>query len=326
MQAIIFTHPGEPSVLHKTEIARPIPQSEQILIKVHATALNRADTLQRQGKYPPPPGESEILGLEIAGEAVAVGSGVHDIKVGQRLFGLVAGGGYAEYCLLDHAMAIPIPDDWDYIQAAAIPENFFTANETIFELGRLKAGETLLIHAAASGVGTAAIQMACIVGAQVYATAGSALKCEKVLALGATAAVNYKTTDFVPWLMQQTGEQGVDVVEDFVGKAYLMKNLSVLKPGGRLIQVATMSGAMAEIDLRVLMSKRLQLIGSVMRNRSVQDKRAITARFKQRWWPMLCKGAIQPVIDSVYSWDDVSAAHARMEANENIGKIVLKIR
>jgi putative PIG3 family NAD(P)H quinone oxidoreductase len=306
-------------------VPRPIPQPDQLLVKVHATALNRADTLQRRGKYPPPAGESTLLGLEIAGVVVAVGPHVREFKPGQRVFGLVGGGGYAEYCLLDQGVAMPMPDDWDFVKAAAVPETFLTANETVFELGQLKTGESLLIHAAASGVGTAAIQMAHAIGAQVYATVGSDIKCEKVLALGATAAVNYKTTDFVTWIMQQTEGTGVDVVEDFVGKDYLMKNLSVLKTGGRLIQVSTMSGAITEIDLRVLMSKRLQLIGSVMRSRSLQDKREITTRFKKRWLPMLVDGTIQPIIDRVYPWQDVVAAHTHMESNENIGKIILKV-
>jgi putative PIG3 family NAD(P)H quinone oxidoreductase len=325
MHAVVFDKFGEPNVLYIGNVDKPIPGPGQILVKVHATALNRADTLQRRGKYPPPAGDSTIMGLEIAGLVAAVGKNVENFKLDDKVFGLVGGGGYAEYCLLDAQMAMKMPSNWDFTYAAAIPEVFLTANETAFELGQLQTGQDLLLHAAASGVGTTIIQMAKNSGANVYATVGSEEKATFVLQLGATAVANYKTTDFLPWIMQQTNQRGVDVVEDFVGKDNFTRNLAALKAEGRLIQVATMSGATTEIDLRTLMSKRLHLIGSVMRSRSLVDKRAITKRFIDRWWDKLIAGEIKPTIDKVYDWHDVIAAHERMESNANIGKIVLKI-
>lgn len=325
MHAVVFDKFGDPEVMYIGTAERPIPTADQLLIKVHATALNRADTLQRRGKYPPPAGDSTIMGLEVAGEVVAAGPDVNNFILGDRVFGLVGGGGYADYCLLDAQMAMRMPADWDYVYAAAIPEVFLTANETVFELGQLLSGQDLLLHAAASGVGTAVIQMATSIGANVYATVGSEEKGEFVSQLGAKAYTNYKTTDFLPWVMQQTNQQGVDVVEDFVGKDNFARNLSALKPAGRLVQVATMSGATTEIDLRILMSKRLHVIGSVMRSRGLTDKRAITKRFVDRWWDKLTSRKIKPIIDKVYDWQNVVEAHERMESNANIGKIVLKI-
>ncbi|MBY0544645.1 MAG: NAD(P)H-quinone oxidoreductase [Gammaproteobacteria bacterium] len=240
MRAIVFDQPGSSKVLHFGNIETPKPALEQILVKVHATALNRADSLQRQGHYPPPPGDSSVLGLEIAGEVIALGEQVTEFAIGDRVFGLVGGGGYAAYCLLDAKMAMRMPTHWDYTYAAAIPEVFLTANETIFELGQLKQGERLLLHAAASGVGTTAIQMAKNIDVQVFATAGSDEKCERVLALGATASLNYKQQDFLPWIMHLTNNEGVDVVEDFVGLDNFERNLAALKSEGRLLQVATM--------------------------------------------------------------------------------------
>lgn len=326
MRAVVFDTFGDADVLYIGEVDKPTPGADQLLIKVHATALNRADTLQRRGKYPPPAGDSTIMGLEIAGEIVAKGDGVKNYHLGDRVFGLVGGGGYAEYCLLDAKMAMKMSNDWDYTYAAAIPEVFLTANETVFELGQLKTGQDLLLHAAASGVGTTAIQMAKNIDANVYATVGSEEKGAFVLQLGAKAFANYKATDFLPWIMQQTGQQGVDVVEDFVGKDNFARNLAALKAEGRLVQVATMSGAVAEIDLRILMSKRLHIIGSVMRSRSLADKRAITKRFIDRWWDKLVSGEIKPIIDKVYDWQEVIAAHKYMESNANMGKIVLRVR
>lgn len=325
MRAVVFEETGEPNVLHISEVEKPIPNPEQLLVKVHAAGVNRADTLQRKGKYPPPKGDSAILGLEIAGDVVAVGDKVQNFTLGERVFGLVGGGAYAEYCLLDAKLAMKMPLNWGYTYAASIPEAFLTANETIFELGRLRSNQSLLLHAAASGVGTAGIQMANVVGARVFATVGTQEKCERLFALGVSAVVNYKEIDFLPWVMEKTDQQGVDVVEDFVGTNNFERNLAALKTGGRLIQVATMSGAMANIDLRVIMSKRLSVIGSVMRSRSLADKQEITQRFVERWWESLIIGEIRPIIDCIYDWNDVVKAHERIESNVNIGKIVLKI-
>lgn len=325
MKAIIAQQAGGPEVLQLVDIDTPTPTEQQLLIKVHTAAINRADTLQRKGKYPPPPGDSDILGLECAGEVVACGAAVATHKIGDRVFGLVGGGAYAEYCVLDAAMAMPIPEDWTYEYAAAIPEVFFTANETVFELGQLQAGESILIHAGGSGVGTAAIQMAKHSGATVYITAGSTEKIEKTLQLGAHAGINYKTDNFETAIMELTHNKGVDVIEDFIGGDYFAKNCRLLKSTGRLIQVATMSGHKAELDLRLLMRKRLQVKGSVMRSRSLDDKRAITERFKQRWLPVLQARDIKPIIDSTFPLTMAQEAHQHMEANKNFGKILLQV-
>lgn len=325
MQAIKLTNHGGPEVLQITECPQPVAGAQQLLLKVHATALNRADILQREGKYPPPSGESDIPGLEVAGEVVAIGAQVDNFKTGQRVFGLVGSGAYAEYCLLDQAMAMTIPEDWDYTQAAAVPEVFLTANETVFELGQLCAGEKILIHAGGSGVGTAAIQMACHTGAQVYITAGSAQKIAKTQALGATAGINYKTQDYAEEIMQLTADEGVDVVEDFIGQDYFTRNLAILKPQGRLIQVAVMSGRNVSLDLSLLMAKRLQIKGFVLRSQSLAQKRMITRRFHDRWLPLLIDGVIKPVIDTVFPFNMIQDAHRYLQANKNFGKIVINM-
>ncbi|MCZ6559013.1 MAG: NAD(P)H-quinone oxidoreductase [SAR324 cluster bacterium] len=325
MKAVIQSGNGGPQVLQLGEAADPEPGPGQLLVKVRATALNRADTMQRKGMYPPPKGESEILGLELAGEVEAWGDGVEGFSKGQGVFGLVGGGGYAQYALIDKDMAMPIPDGWSFAEAAAVPEVYFTANETVFVLGNLQPGEAVLIHAGGSGVGTAAIQMAHHIGAKVYFTAGSQDKIERATALGADAGINYKTHDFAEEINRLTGGEGVDVVEDFLGASYLSRNLSVLRPGGRLILVALMGGAKCEVDLSTVMRNRLQVFGSVMRSRSLEDKRAITARFQQRWLPPLIEGKIKPVIDSVFPLEEVVAAHEAMEANKNFGKIILSV-
>jgi putative PIG3 family NAD(P)H quinone oxidoreductase len=325
MRAVTQTEHGGPEVLKVADLPPPEPGPEQLLVRVRASALNRADTLQRKGMYPPPQGESAILGLELAGEVEAPGPGVEGFAKGDRVFGLVGGGGYAEYALIDREMAMPIPEGWSFTDAAAVPEVFFTANETVFVLGALQPGETLLVHAGGSGVGTAAIQMARHIGAKVYFTAGSAEKIERAQALGAEAGINYNTHDFAEEIMRLTDGAGVDVVEDFLGASYLERNVSVLRTGGRLVLVALMGGAKAEIDLSRVLRSRLQIFGSVMRSRSLADKRQITARFRERWLPPLVEGKIKPVIDSVYPLDEVVAAHEAMEANRNFGKIMLEI-
>lgn len=323
MQAITFEQTGDPSVLTITDIPAPIPKEHELLVRVHACGLNRADLLQRKGKYSAPAGESTILGLEIAGEVCALGKNVKNFVIGQRVFGLVAGGAYAEYCCIDSEMALTIPDKWDYVKAAAIPEVFFTANETIFELGELKTGETILIHAGASGVGSTAIQMAKYIGATVYFTAGSDEKIAKVLALGADAGINYKTHDFCEEILRLTQNQGVAVIEDFIGGNYFSQNLRCLAPAGRLIIVAFMTGALAEIDLSLILRKRLQIKGSILRSQSLAEKRKITQRFVNKWLSILIAGKIQPIIDSVFPFTEVRQAHERMEKNLNFGKIIL---
>ncbi len=325
MKAVILNDFGTPDVLTLSEVPSPVPSAEQLLVRVKATALNRADILQRQGLYPPPSGESDILGLELAGEVVDFGSNVNGFSVGQRVFGLVGGGGYAEYAVIDQKMAMPLPQGLDFTQAAATPEAFFTANETIFELGQLKAEESILIHAGGSGVGTAAIQMVQHIGATVYVTAGSTEKINKAMALGATAGINYKTQDFLREIKRLTKNKGVDVIEDFLGANYLDRNLRLLKASGRLIIVALMGGKRCDINLDIVLLKRLQIKGFIMRSRPISDKRDITSRFMQRWLPLLEQGAITPVIDSVYPFEEVKQAHEHMEANQNFGKVVLTL-
>jgi putative PIG3 family NAD(P)H quinone oxidoreductase len=325
MKAIIFATPGGPEVLHLTDVSAPTPGPEELLVRVRATALNRADTLQRRGLYPPPAGESDILGLELAGEVEAVGTAVHNFVPGDRVFGLVGGGGYAEQALLDARMAMPIPAGWSFVEAAAVPEVFLTANETLFTLGQLTAGETVLIHAGASGVGTAGIQMAHHMGAQVLTTAGSDEKVARTVALGADVGINYKTEDFAARVHELTNKAGADLVQDFVGAAYWSRNLQCLKVGGRLVLVGLMGGANVEADLNLMLRKRLHIIGSVMRSQPLANKIAMTQRFRERWLPLLASGTIHPIIDTSFPLAEAAAAHRYMEENRNVGKIILVV-
>lgn len=327
MKAIIRTGDGGPEVLQLAEAPSPTPTATQILVDVHATALNRADTIQRRGGYPPPPGESDIIGLEIAGTVSAMGDAVKGgISKGDRVFGLVGGGGYAEQAVIDYRMAMPIPEAWSFEEAAAVPEVFFTANENIFTLGKLSAGETILIHAGGSGVGSAGVQISQHAGATVFVTAGTPEKINRCKELGATEGINYKTTDFVTEIQRLTDGQGVDVVLDFIGAPYFERNLSILKTKGRLLQVGLIGGSATEINLNTVMRNRLQIIGSVMRPQSTDEKIAITQRFVERWLPGLKSGVLQPIIDTVFPLAEAAQAHAYMEANRNFGKIILRVR
>ena len=327
MKAITRTGDGGPEVLILDDVPPPPkPTDTQLLVDVKATALNRADLIQRRGGYPPPPGESDILGLEIAGKVSGIGKTVTGFNEGDRVFGLVGGGGYAEQAVIDYRMAICIPEKWSFEDAAAIPEVFFTANENIFTLGRLTQGETILIHAGGSGVGTAGIQIANHAGARVFVTAGTSNKIDNCKKLGATEGINYKQSDYVTEIQRLTDGEGVDVVLGFIGAPYLARNLEILKTKGRLLQVGLMGGSTAEIDLGTVMRKRLQIIGSVMRPQSLQEKIAITQRFVDRWLPKLMDGTLRPVIDTVYPLTQAREAHEYMEANRNFGKIILSVR
>jgi len=326
MQAITVTAPGGPEVLRLVTVPDPVPGPEQVLVRVRATALNRADVMQRLGQYPPPPGESDILGLELAGEVEAVGAAVKDLTPGDRVFGLVGSGAYAEKAVIDARMAMPIPAGWSFAQAAAVPEVFFTAQETMFTLGGLKDGETVLIHAAASGVGTAGIQMARETGARILITAGSAEKIQRCVELGAEAGCNYKERDFADWVKAVTNGQGVDLIEDFIGATYWERNLRSLKIGGRLVLVGLMGGAKVEATLGLIMTKRLQIFGSVLRSRPLADKIAITQRFRAKWLPLLAAGRIKPIVDQVFPLAQAAEAHRYMEENRNFGKIILSVR
>ncbi len=325
MRAITIRTPGGPDVLELTDVPAPTPTPEQLLVRVRATALNRADTLQRRGLYPPPPGESDLLGLELAGEVEAVGSATPGFRVGDRVFGLVGGGGYAELAVIDYRMAMPIPSGWSFSEAAAVPEVFFTAQETLFTLGQLAAGETVIIHAGASGVGTAGIQMARHIGARVFATAGSPEKVERITALGAEVGINYNTEDFAERVRELTNRAGVELVQDFIGAAYWQRNLRCLKVGGRLVLVGLMGGTKIEADLGLILSRRLHIIGSVMRSQSLESKIAITERFRSRWLPLLAQGHLRPIIDTSFPLAEAAVAHQYMEDNRNVGKILLAV-
>jgi len=320
MRAVLCQGFGDPQVLTLTEMPPPTPKPEELLLQVKATALNRADLLQRRGKYPPPPGASNILGLEIAGEVTQLGTHTSGFKIGDRVCGLVPGGGYAEFCTIDFETALMIPPALSYEEAAAIPEAFLTANEALFHLGHLQKGERVLIHAGGSGVGTAAIQLAKQVGCTVFATIGSLAKIDKVKQIGADHIIQYKTEDFA-----QAIQNGVDVILDFIGADYLSRHLDILNNNGRLICVGLMGGSKTTIDLKPILAKRLQIKGLVMRTRSVSDKRGITLRFKEQWLSLFATGTLKPIIDSIFTLDAIKSAHEYMETNANVGKIVIKI-
>ena len=325
MKAIVIQTDQENKPLAWQEARTPAYGADEVLVDIHAAALNRADLAQRAGNYPPPPGASSILGLEIAGRIAAIGGNVTNWKIGDRVCALLTGGGYAEQVNVPASMLMPMPDDWSYEQAAAIPEVFFTAFVNLFGEAGVQKGETVLIHAGASGVGTAAIQLLREAGCHALATAGSDEKIAYCLKLGAELAVNYKKEDFVERVMAHTNGQGVDVILDNVGAAYLERNVRLLKLKGRLVFIGTMSGSQAEINIGALMGRRLRLIGSVLRSRSLAEKVEIKEKFMAQFWPLLVNGKIQPIIDSVYPIEQVNEAHQRMAEDKNIGKIILKV-
>ncbi len=325
MKAIVIREPGGPEVLSLEEVPEPSLGAGQIAIDVKATALNRADLLQRRGIYPPPKGESEILGLECAGVVAAHGPGAGGPPIGSRVMALLAGGGYAERVVIPERMALPIPDGLSFEQAAAIPEAFLTAQEALFTLGRLAPGQTALVHASAGGVGSAAVQLAHEHGARVVATAGSSDKLERVRALGADVLIDYKTQSFADVVRDVTEGRGADVVLDFVGGAYFDQHTSCLAVGGRLIVIGVLGGATAQLNLAQLLMRRYQILGLVMRSRSVTDKVAISQTFARDWLPRFGSGKLTPVVDSVMALADARRAHERMEANANVGKIVLRV-
>ena len=304
----------------------PVCGTGEVLVDVHATALNRADLFQRAGKYPPPPGASKILGLEIAGEVSVLGENVEGCKLGDRVCALLAGGGYAERAAVPAEMLMPVPEGWDFEQAAAMPECFLTGFVNFYMEAELQAGEIVLTHGGASGVGTAAIQLARASGNSIFVTAGSAEKVARCEELGADLAINYREHDFVESVLAHTDGAGVDVILDIVGGDYLHRNLKLLKPKGRLVLISTLGGARTEIDLRVLMGRRARIIGSVLRSRALAEKIEIKQLFMQRFWRMFLEGQLFPVIDSVFPIEQADAAQQRMAENRNIGKIVLKVR
>lgn len=325
MRAIQLRQFGSVEQLYLGDFPTPEPGIHEIRVKVKATALNRADLLQREGKYPPPPGESPIMGLEIAGEVEKLGAGVQKWKVGDRVCGLLAGGGYAEYVVLQEDMALPIPGNLDFLAAAAIPEAFLTAFQALVWIADLKAGEKVLIHAGASGVGTAALQLVRLLGATAYVTA-SADKHALCTALGATHCIDYKTEDFANVIKEYTEGRGVDVVLDFLGASYLERNLQALAMDGRMVMLATMGGAQApNVNLGQVLMKRLRIQGSTLRARSLTYKTELTTAFMNLTWSHFATGQLFPVVDKVFDWEEVAQAHLYMEENKNQGKIVLSV-
>ena len=326
MKALIVQTEREGRPLAWQEVAEPACGPDEALVDIYATALNRADLLQRAGRYPPPPGASSVLGLEMAGRIAGLGSEVRDWQIGDRVYALLTGGGYAARVNVPARMLLPLPEAWSFEYAAAIPEVFLTAYLNLFMEAALQPGETALIHGGASGVGTAGIQMARAAGCRVLVTAGTDEKTARCAELGADLAVNYRREDFLDGVRAFTDGAGVDVILDMVGGPYLERNLALLKVGGRLVVIALLGGATAQINLGQLMRPRLHLIGSVLRPRSVEEKTRIIQRFLAQFEARLRDGRIRPVIDSVYPVAQANAAHARMAANANIGKIVLKVR
>lgn len=303
------------------------PEADELLVDVKATALNRADLLQKRGLYPPPPGASQIIGLEMAGVVKEVGSNVAGWKPGDRVCALLPGGGYAQQVTIPAGMAIPIPEHFSFEEAAAIPEVFLTAYLNLFFLGNLQQGQTVLIHAGASGVGTAAIQLVREAGATSIVTAGSAEKLDACLTLGANNAINYKEGPFAPAIKELTGGKGVNIILDFIGASYFEQNIKSLAMDGKLIIIGTMGGAKAEnVNLGLLLFRRLQVIGTALRSQPVDKKIELTQSFIDFALPRFKEERLVPVIDSIYEWDEVNEAHERMEKNLNTGKIVLKVR
>jgi len=325
MTVIEISTPGDPEVLKQATMPTPAPGAGEVLIKVEAAGVNRPDVLQRKGAYPPPPGASEIPGLEISGEVVALGEGASVWKAGDKVCALVAGGGYAEYCTAHETNALPIPDGLTMAEAAGVPETFFTVWTNVFERGALKPGESLLVHGGSSGIGTTAIQIASQLGSTVYTTAGSADKCAACESLGAERAINYREEDFVEVLKQATGKKGVDVILDMVGGDYIQRNIKAAARDGRIVNIAYLNGSKAEVDFMMVMLKRLTLTGSTLRIRPTADKAAIAGALRKTVWPLIEAGKVKPQLFKTFPLAQADKAHELMETSAHIGKIVLEV-
>ena len=323
MIAIEIREPGGPEVLVPVERPMPLPAAGEVLIKVAAAGVNRPDVFQRLGRYPPPPGVTDIPGLEVSGTITEVASGAGSFRIGDAVCALVAGGGYAEYCVAPAPQCLPAPRGLELVDTAAIPETFLTVWTNVFERGRLQAGESILIHGGSSGIGTTAIQLARAFGARVFATAGSADKCAACERLGAERCINYRDADFVAAVREQTAGRGVDVVLDMVGGAYFARNVDVLAPEGRLVEIATLQGAKAELNIQTIMQRRLTITGSTLRARPIADKGAIAEAVHRHVWPLLESGAVKPILYATFPLCDASEAHRVMESSAHIGKLVL---
>ncbi|MDP9812544.1 NADPH2:quinone reductase [Rhizobium tibeticum] len=316
---------GAPEVMRIATGPVPVPGEGQLLVRTEAIGVNRPDVAQRQGIYPPPKDASPVLGLEMAGEIVAVGAGVRDFAVGDKACGLTNGGAYAEYCLLPAGQALRFPKGYDAVKAAALPENYFTVWANMFQMAGLTEGEKVLVHGGSSGIGTTAIQLARSFGAKVYATAGSQEKCDACVKLGAKRAINYKTEDFAEVIKAETGH-GVDIILDMIGAAYFERNVASLAKDGCLSIIAFLGGAVAEkVNLAPIMVKRLTITGSTLRPRTAEEKRAIRDDLLSQVWPLLDAGKLAPVIDTVVPFENVAEAHRRMETSGHIGKIMLRL-
>lgn len=324
MRVVVARGNGAADVLAIEQRQIPVPQAHELLIKIAAAGVNRPDVMQRMGAYPPPAGAGDVLGLEIAGEVVATGDAVSRYPIGAQVMGLVPGGGYATYAVVDERNALPVPQGFSWLEAAAIPETFFTVWTNVFDRARLRPGERLLVHGGTSGIGTTAIQLASALGSEVIATAGSDEKCRSCESLGASLAINYRTQDFVDSVQTQTDGSGVDVILDMVGGAYVNQNLDSLAMDGRIVQIAFLHGRDVQVDLQQLMTKRAILTGSNLRPRSVTDKAAIAQALEREVMPLWQSGKCRPVIDSVFAFDNVIGAHERMDA-PHIGKVVLSM-
>ncbi len=325
MRAVIASAPGDEDVLRVVEVPDPQAGRGQLLLRVRATAVNRADLLQRRGLYPPPPGASEILGLEAAGEVVAVGEGVTGWRLGDRAMALLAGGGYAELVAVDAGCAMPVPETMSWEEAGAFPEVYLTVYLTLLRLGKLQAGESVLVHGGGSGIGTAAINLVTLAGGQIFVTAGSDEKCERCLALGARGAFNYRTTDFVAALRAATDGEGVHLILDAIGGSYLPRNVEALAVGGRLLLIGTMGGRRGELDVATVLRKRLTIIGSTLRARPAAEKAALVQEFLQAFGEDLAAGRLRPVIHAVLPLDQVATAHRLVAASTHVGKVVLRV-
>lgn len=326
MLAIDFSHQGPPAVLHLAEHPDPELHPGDVLIRVEAAGVSRADILQRMGKYPPPPGASPVLGLDIAGVIAKCGLAVTNWKSGDRVCALVNGGGYAELCAVPATQVLPIPDDWTAVEAATLPENLFTVFDNIATRARLAAGETLLMHGGTSGIGSMAIMLARALGAVPYATAGTDGKCQAAKEIGAEQAINYRTRDFVQVIKELTRDRGVDVVGDIVGGDYLARNIDALAREGRLALIATLGGAEGNLPIARLMQKRATIVASTLRPRTAAEKGVIAQRLLAQIWPLLpAKRFIRPVVDSTYALADARKAHERLERGDHVGKIVLTV-
>jgi NADPH:quinone reductase len=325
MRQIDISKPGGPEVLVPSNGPVPVPGAGEVLIHVQAAGVNRADTLQRAGRYPVRPGISNILGLEVSGTITALGSGTTRWKVGDSVCALLTGGGYAEYAVAPEVQCLPFPAGLTAIEAASLPETFFTVWLDVFDFGALKAGETLLVHGGSSGIGITAIQLADALGSPVFVTAGSDAKCDACRKLGATEAINYRTQDFETEIQRLTERRGVDVILDMVGGSYTPKNLRILAKDGRLVHIHYFEGPKTEIDLSLIVARHLTITGSGLRPQSVEKKAAIARALEQTAWPLISSGRIKPVIDRVFPLEHAADAHRLMESSEHIGKIVLEV-